>query len=190
MKAIWRYLLPTDADVWQRGQAGLVIVTCLGIVGAAWGLIMTWLVSGDLEGSTAVAGLVFTFMLGGLLTLNRQRPALALWLLVVLLLLLITLDVSSYGMGEPGAAAFFLPVVLAACGLGLRAGVVAAGVSTAVIWLTAVGAALNWYTPAALYEESHLTFNAPFFTVLLWVVALLVGYWARFLKSSRSSLWT
>lgn len=177
------HLLPPIADPWLRGQAGLVMVTCLGIGGAAWSLVLAWLISGDLEGETAVAALIFTLILGGLLALTRHRPVIALWLLVGLLLLLITLDVSSYGLGSPAAASFFLPVTLAACGLGLGAGLVVAGVSTAVIWLTAIAAALNWYTPYVVYEESHLTFTAPFLTVLIWVIALLVGYWIRFLHA-------
>lgn len=187
MKQVWRSLLPPGEDAWQRGQASLVVVACLGVAAAAWGLVLAWLVSGDLEWETAVASLVFTLLLVGLLAVNRRRPSLALWLLVSLLLLLITLDVSSYGLGEPGAAAFFLPLALAACGLGLRAGLVTAGVSTAVVWLTAVGAALNWYMPETAYQESHLTFTAPFFTVLFWVVALMIGYWVQFLRTLGNS---
>jgi hypothetical protein len=40
---------------------------------------------------------------------------------------------------------------------------------------------MPWYEPYTLFEESHLTFNAPFYTVIFVLVALIAGSWSRHL---------
>jgi len=50
LRTAWEWLLPDTADALARGRAGLVIATCPGLDGVVAGLILTWLLSGDLQG--------------------------------------------------------------------------------------------------------------------------------------------
>ena len=176
-------LLPDTDDTLLRGRAVLVVVTCLGLMVMVLALILTWLVSGDLQGETVAAVLIFSLILGGIAALARTgRVRLAIWLLVILLVVLITADVAAFGLGSPAAAAYFVPVVLAACGSGLVAGIGVALFGSIAVWMIAWSASVRWYEPWIAFETSHLTFNAPFFTALLLLVALFVGFWARLMS--------
>ena len=171
-----------NQDWFESGRTKLLLWTCGGLIVSAWALVLVWLISGDLEWETAVAGVVFTLVLVGLGWLARNgRSRAATWILVGLLMVLIALDSSSFGLSSPGAAAFVMPVVLAACGLGLWSGLGTALVATAVTWLVAWGTTAGWYEPYGLVEISHLTFNAPFYSVVLLVTAVIVGGWSRYL---------
>ncbi|MBE2198748.1 MAG: hypothetical protein IAE79_09070 [Anaerolinea sp.] len=144
-------------------------------------LILTWLISGDLEGATVVAALVVTAVLAGFIWLARQgRSKLAIWLLIGLLFLLITADTIGYGLGSPAAAAYFIPIILAACGLGVAAGLGIAALASALVWGTAVAAQAGRYTPEIPFDLWHLTFSAPLFMVLFGLLALVVGLWTRY----------
>lgn len=185
-KGIWEWLLPATKDALTRGRAGLVIATCLGLTVAVVGLILTWIVSGDLQGETVVAGAVLIAVLAGLGALARAgRALLATWLLVILLTLLTTADVAAYGMASTASAGFMVPIVLAACGLGLWPGLVIATFSAAVAWLLAWAENAGWYEPLLPPDISHLTFDAPALTVLFLLVALIVGLWTRHLGQDR-----
>ncbi|MBE2223236.1 MAG: hypothetical protein IAF02_16965 [Anaerolineae bacterium] len=171
-------------DWLNAGRTKLLIWTCGGLIAAAWSLVLVWLISGDLEWETAVATVVLTLILVGIGLLARNgRSRAATWILVGLLMVLIALDSSSFGLSSPGAAAFVLPVVLAACGLGLWPGLGVALAATAVVWLTAWATTAGWYEPYGLVEISHLTFNAPFYSVVFLVTAVIVGGWTRYLTT-------
>lgn len=173
-----------DEGILEKGAARLVVATCLGLAAAVVFLVVAWLVSGDLMIETVVAGLVLIVVLGGLALLARRgRARLANWLLLGLLLVLISLDAGAYGLGSPAAAAYVLPVLLAACVVGLWAGLLVAALGAAGVWLMAIAAGAGWYEPYVAYEVSHLTFTAPFLTVLLVLAALIVGWWNRYLRS-------
>ena len=134
---------------------------------------------------TAVASTALSIVLVGIGLLARNgRSRVAIWILVGLLMVMIALDSSSFGLSSPGAAAFVLPVVLAACGLGLWSGLGTALVATAVTWLVGWGTTAGWYEPYALVDISHLTFNAPFYSVVLLVTAVIVGGWSRYLTQT------
>ncbi|MGD9099640.1 MAG: hypothetical protein PVF45_04105 [Anaerolineae bacterium] len=181
LKSAWEWLLPDTDEVLVRGRAGLVIATCLGLAAAVLALILTWLVSGDLEFVTAVGNLVFGSVLAGIAALARSgRVGLATWLLVVLLLALVSVDAAAFGLGSPACAGYFVPIVLAACGIGLLAGIGVALLASVVVWVIAWGASAEWYELLISFETSHLTFNAPFYTVLFLLVALMVGFWVRY----------
>jgi len=187
-KRLWTWLLPDDGDALVRARAGLVVATCLGLMAATLALILTWLISGDLQLETVGAGLVLALLLAGLIALARGgRVSLATWLLVALLALLTTLDAAAFGLGSPASAGYLVPIVLAACGLGLWAGLGAALLGSAAVWLVAVGASAGWYEPYILFDESHLTFNAPFYTVIFCLVALLAGSWSQHLGAIAQS---
>ncbi len=178
LKLFWTSLLPNTTDFLEHGRAGLVATTCLGLITAMAVLILTWLISGDLEWETAVAGTVMSLILVGFIILARNgRSRLALWLLSGLLFLLITSDAVSFGLGSPAAAAYFVPIVLVACGIGLWGGLGMAAAGGTAVWLIAEAAAAGRYMPEIPYEEWHLTFIAPLFIVLFFLVALIVGYW-------------
>lgn len=172
-------------DEWlNTGRAKLVFWSCGGLAAAGWALVLVWLISGDLQWETAVATAIFTAILAGIALLARSgRSRAALWVLVVLLMLLMTADSGSFGLASPAAAAFVLPILLAACGLGFRSGMGVASAATAVVWLVGWGTTAGWYEPYGLVEISHLTFNAPFYSVVFLVTAVIVGGWARYLTT-------
>ncbi len=177
------WLLPRSADALARGRAGLVIATCLGLAIAMLALLLVWLISGDLQVETVAGTLIFILVLAGIAALARGgRARLAAWALIILLVLLITVDAASFGLGSPAAAAYFVPVVLAACSVGLVAGIGVALFGSAATWVIAWGTLSGWYQPFLPAEPSHLTFNAPLYTVLLLLVALIVGSWSRYLS--------
>jgi hypothetical protein len=180
LKTIWEWLLPATDDPLLRGQAGLVVVTSLGLIILLLLLDLTWLITGDLAGETVLVGLVFSLMLAGLVALARTgRARLATWLLVGLLLAYTTLDASAFGLGSPAAAACFIPILLAACGLGLGAGLGVALYCAALVWLIATAGYAGWYEPWIAFDVSHLTFNAPFLSLFFLLAALLAGFWSR-----------
>lgn len=177
------WLLPRSADALARGRAGLVVAACLGLAIAMLGLLLVWLISGDLQVETVVGMLVFVLVLAGIAALARGgRPRLAAGVLILLLVLLVTVDAGSYGLGSPAAAAYFVPVVLAACSVGFLAGIGVALFGSAATWVIAWGTTAGWYQPFLPAEPSHLTFNAPLYTVLFVLVALIVGSWSRYLS--------
>ena len=181
--------MPNTTDFLERGRAGLIVITCLGLIMAMAALILTWLISGDLEWETAVAGTIMGCILVGFIILARNgRSQLALWLLSCLLFLLITSDAASFGLGSPAAAAYFVPIVLVACGIGLWGGVGMAVAGGTAVWLIAGAAAAGRYTPEIPYEEWHLTFIAPLFTILFFLVALIVGYWMNYTSKAMKKI--
>jgi hypothetical protein len=170
-------------DDWlNTGRTKLVFWTCGGLIVAACALVLVWLISGDLEGETAVATAILSAILVGINLLARNgRSRVAIWILVGLLMLLIVIDTSSFGLSAPGSAAFVIPIVLAACGLGLWSGIGTALTATAVVWLVAWATTAGWYEPYGLVEISHLTFNAPFYSVVFMITAVIVGSWMQYL---------
>lgn len=170
----------------QMARRQLVRFGCAALVLAMTVVILTWLISGDLEGETVLVGAIFALLLGGLAVLAGPRPRLALGLLAALLGLLVTADVFAYGLGEIGSVAYLLPVLLMACGLGFWPGLAAAALASALVWLAALGAAQGWLQPFTPYQLSHLTFNAPVLMVVFFLCAFLVGFWQRALNRAVS----
>ena len=181
LKSAWEWLLPRTDDRQVRIRAGLVIGACLGVVAACVLIIVGWAVTGTLEDwETIVAAVVLAGLLAGIVFLARAgRVRLAAWLLVGLLALLIAADIAEYGLGSPTAAAFCIPIVLAACALGLWAGLGVAAFASLAVWLVAAAGMAGWYTPLTLADISHLSFEAPVMTVIFLAVAGLVGGWIR-----------
>lgn len=183
LRILWTRLLPDTENVWARGRAGLVTATCIGLAGAMIALVLTWLISGDLQWETVVATTVFTAILAGIVALSRSgRTLLAVWLLVGLLTVLMTVDVIPYGLGSPSVAGYVIPIVLAACGIGLRAGLAVAGIGSATAWLVAWATTTSLYEPWEPVHISHLTFTAPAMTVIFFLTALVVGFWTYYLR--------
>lgn len=178
-------LLPDTDDLLLRGRAGLVMSICTALAAAVFALILTWLISGDLEGETVIAGIIFSLLMGGIIFLaHHGRAALASWILIILLMLLITLDASSYGLGEPGAAAYIIPILVAICTVGFWAGMVTAIFASLAVWLIAWAPLAGWFAFPEASEISHLTFNAPFYTVVFILCALIAGLWAKYLSQN------
>jgi hypothetical protein len=178
-------MLPTTESTLARGRAGLVLATSLALGGAIAFLILAWLVSGDLQWETVMAGIVFIALLAGVAALARVgRIAAATWALVGLLTLAITADVVPFGVGSLAAAGYVIPIVVAACGLGLAAGLGIAAFGAAVAWLVAWATTAGWYQPLVPPEISHLTFNAPALTVIFGILALVAGLWTQYLSEA------
>jgi lysylphosphatidylglycerol synthetase-like protein (DUF2156 family) len=189
MMAWYKWLLPDTDDVLKRGRAGLVIATCLGLIVAIVALLLIWVISGELESDTPLAAAVLIALLMGIGALARVgRVSLAMWMLVILLTLLITADAAFYGVGSVSASGYILPIVLAACGIGLMAGLGVAAVASLIAWLLAWGEVAGWYTPALPPASYHLTLNAPVLTVLFLLVALIAGAWTRRLSRALAML--
>jgi hypothetical protein len=159
-------------------QARIVTAACLGIGLAVIAIIGGWAISGTLtDWETVVGGVIFIAILGGLsLLVRRGRPALAAWLLAGLLFLIISADVSYYGLGSPSAMAFLLPVMLLACTLGLKPGLSAAALAAVVVFGVAWGSLNGILTVNIPVDESHLSYNAPVISVILIFCAGLTGF--------------
>jgi hypothetical protein len=157
------------------------------LVAATLFLLLTWLVSGDLQGITVLASLLlFAVLAVPLLLVRRGRVRAALWFLVGLLAFLVTADVVAYGVATPAPAAFVLPVLLAGCGLGLGPGLTVAALGSGVVWAVAWAASTGRLSPGEPFEAFHLTFNAPVVTVLLALTALIAGTWGEYVKHALS----
>ncbi|MBN2084255.1 MAG: hypothetical protein JW748_03455 [Anaerolineales bacterium] len=163
----------------ERRIAMLVILTCAAIVLGALALILAWIASGDLELETvAAAGILFLILAGlGLLSLRGGGRA-ALVILAVLLFLLTAADLTEYGLHTSMASAFLIPILLIACGLGMRAGIGAALVCAAYGWLLAAAENAGWIAVPYPVDISHLTFDAPALTVIYLLCAVIAGYGA------------
>jgi len=164
----------------ETRSTGLILLTCAALATALVAVLLVWLISGDLEGTTVIGGLVFVALLGGIAALARKgRVKLAAWLLVALMGLLVLADSAAFGLGSPSIIAYLIPMVAALCALGFAAGIAVTLVGCAVIWLIAIAGWFQWYQPWAGFAESHLTYNAPVLTVIFLLVAVMIGWWNR-----------
>jgi len=142
-------------------------------------LIITWAVSGDLELETvAAAGVLFIILAGLVLLALRGRGRAALLILAALIFLLVAADLTEYGLHSSMAAAFLIPILLMACGLGMRAGFAAALGCSAFGWLLAAAENAEWVAVPYPVDISHLTFDAPALTVVFLLCAAIAGYGA------------
>jgi hypothetical protein len=171
------FTLPEDPGA--RRVAMLVILTCAAIALGALALIITWIVSGDLELETvAAAGILFLILAGLVVLALRGGGRAALLILAVLLFALVAADLSEYGLHSSMASAFLIPILLAACGLGMRAGFAAALACSAFGWLLAGAENAGWIATSYPADISHLTFDAPALTVVFLLCAAIAGYGA------------
>lgn len=168
-------------SLYTSTQTRITIATCIGVAVAILSIILFWAITGTLEDwETVVAGGVLLALLAGIAFLaHKGRVALADWLLVGLLALLVSADLPYYGVGTPSAAAYVLPIVLAARLLGFWPGMGVAGFSAVVVWLIAWATTSGLYPVEAAVDISHLTFNAPALTIIFGLTALIVGYRAK-----------
>jgi hypothetical protein len=169
-----RFALPDNPGA--RRFAMLVIITCAAIALGTLALIVTWIASGDLQLETiAAAGGLFLILAGLVMLALRGGGRAALLLLAVLLFILVAADVTEYGLHTSMVAAFLIPILLIACGLGMRSGIGAALICSAFGWLLAVGENAGWITVPYPVEISHLTFDAPALTVVFLLCAVIAG---------------
>jgi len=181
LRPIRHWATLATGDRLERGRATLIIASCLGLAAAVLAMLLVWWISGDLQAVTVAGILAFILLLVGIAALAwGGRATLAAGLLVALLALLILVDAAAFGLGSPAAASYVVPVVLAACTLGLAPAIGVALFGSVAVWLIAWAASAVWYQPLIPFAPSHLTFNAPLFTVLFWLVALIVGSWSRY----------
>lgn len=173
--------LPNTSNSLLLGRAKLILATCVGLILAVWGLVLVWLLSGDLQIETVIVMIIFSAILLGLVWVSRSgRVMLAAWLLIVLLGLAILSDFTYYGLGAPGIFAFVLPIVLAACLIGLAGGMITAVVGTLIVWGVTVAAQQGWLDLAVPFQLDHLTFSAPLISIVFLLTALIVGWWSRY----------
>ena len=173
--------LPVTTDPLLTGRAKLILATCAGLIIAVWSLVLMWLLSGDLQAVTVIVAIAFSVMLLCIMVVSRSgRTALAAWLLIVLLGLVTVFDATYYGIGAPDIVVFVLPIVLAACLIGLAAGMIMAVLGAIVTWGLAVGAMQGWLEVAIPFQIDHLTFYAPVISIIFLLTALIVGWWSRY----------
>ncbi|MGB7538709.1 MAG: hypothetical protein WBM17_09235 [Anaerolineales bacterium] len=179
MKARLQRIFPLPNEPAARRIAMLVIITCAAIVLGALALILTWIVSGDLQLETvAAAGILFLILAGLVLLALRGRERAALVILAVLLFILVAADLTESGLHTSMAAAFLIPILLIACGLGMRAGIGAALICSGFGWLLAAAENGGWMAVPYPIDISHLTFDAPALTVVFLLCAAIAGYGA------------
>ena len=157
------------------------MATCLGLSAAIGFILIFWIVSRSLEQvETVFAGIILIALFGGIGALAKAgRATAALWLLTGFLLVLVTLSLVGYSIASTTSAAYVLPILLAACGLGLKAGLGAAGVSVACAWGLAWGEVSGWLPVSTAPDISRLTFDAPALTVIFLLTALIAGVWSQ-----------
>jgi hypothetical protein len=171
------FTLPEESNA--RRIAMLVIITCAAIMLGASALILTWIVSGDLQLETvAAAGALFLILAGLVLLAVRGGGRAALGTLAILLFFVVAADLTEYGLHTSMAAAFLIPILLIACGLGMRAGIGAALICSAFGWLQAAAENAGWINVPYPVDISHLTFDAPALTVVFLLCAVIAGYGA------------
>jgi hypothetical protein len=107
--------------------------------------------------------------------------------LVALLTLIVTAVVVTYGLGSISASGYELPILLAACTLGLLGGLALAAIGAALVLVLAWGERAGRRRPLLPTHIHHLTFNAPTLTVLFLLTALIGGVWTSYLLQLLST---
>ncbi len=177
--------LPREAGA--RRMAMLVIITCAAIAAGAALLILTWIVTGDLETETVAAAAVLFLILAGIVLLAlRSGQRAALIVLSALLFILVAADLAWYGLHASMASALLIPVLLLSCGPGMRAGIAGALVCSAYGWLLAAAENAHWIAVPYAVDISHLTFDAPALTVIYLMFAVIAGYGTDSLRNKES----
>ncbi|MBN1660897.1 MAG: hypothetical protein JXA93_21050 [Anaerolineae bacterium] len=176
-------LLPAAGPV-ARGRAAMVITMALALSICIWAIILFWFATGDLESMTVLLGLVLSLLLIGTAALARIGHTLrAAWCLVLLLLVLVVLNTASYGLGTGAESGYAVPLVLVACTLGLHPTLLVTSISIVSVWVIAAAGAAGWYEPLEPFASWHLTFSAPFLTILFILVAVPAALWSDHLRN-------
>jgi len=159
-------------------QARIVMAACLGLSLAVVAIVGGWAVTGTLtDWETVVGGVILLAVLAGLAVLARRgHPGWAVGLLTGLLFILISADLTYYGLGSPSAMAYLLPVLLISCTFGLRPGLGAAALAAGLVFGVAWASLHGLLEVAIDVTESHLSYNAPVISVILLLSAGLSGY--------------
>jgi hypothetical protein len=176
-----RRWLPNTTDPLLAGRAKLILATCVGLILAVWGFVLTWSISSDLQAVTVAVAIAFSLMLLSVAVVSRSgRITLAAWALTVILGLVTIYDTAYYGIGAPDIVFFVLPIILAACLIGLTVSMIMAVIGAIVTWGLAVGAMQGWLQMAIPFQMDQLTFNAPLISIVFLLTALIVGWWSRY----------
>ncbi len=167
----------SPAGMIQQIRARIITVACLGVGLAVIAIVGGWALTGTLtDWETVVGGVFILGILTGLVALARKgRPGLAAGLLAGMLFLLVSADVTYYGLGSPSAMAFLLPVLLVALVFGLVPGLSAAALAAVVVFGVAWASLNGMIIVETLVDESHLSYNAPVISVILLFCAGLAG---------------
>lgn len=173
--------LPNTTDPLLNGRARLILMACVGLILAVWGLALTWLISGDQEIETVIVAIVFSIVLLGIVAVSHSgRIMLAAWLLIVLLGMVVLSDFVYYGLGAADIFAFILPIILASCLTGLVGGMLTAVGGVLATWGTAIAAMQGWLKVLTPFQMDHLTFNAPLISIVFLLTALIAGWWSHY----------
>lgn len=177
---IWNLVLPPGENALLQIRAGLIVIVCLAFALIALLLVMTWLLSGDLQKKTvwAAAGFMVFLLTAGLLAYLTYWQ-LASWLLIIVLIVISAADTYAFTVASPLSILYVIPVLIAAFNLGLLTSILIASLAVAFIWLSALAELTEWYNPQIPKARSHRTFNAPVLTVMLLTVALMSGLWSQ-----------
>ncbi|MBN2386240.1 MAG: hypothetical protein JXB85_04415 [Anaerolineales bacterium] len=176
MPARNRLALPIS-DPETRRRAQVIILTAAWMAVACALMIAWWILTSSLESIyTALAAGILCLLLGGIIVLAcRERVTLAGWLLVSLTTLLVFAASSGYGLGTPSTAGYLIPIVLAGLVLGSRAGYAVTAACVLAVWGVGAAAWQGWFEPWIPFDISHLTFNAPLYSLLFALIAVMVG---------------
>lgn len=185
LNATWDWLLPTTGDAVLRGRAGLVMLACVGLASAVVVLMAVWAITRDLERNTVAAFSLFILALLGIgVSAHNGAVSLAAWALVGLLLPILMFDVFRYGVGSLSASACVIPIILAACSLGMWPALGLATLASGAIWILAWGEQSGAIRPRLEQNTFHLTFSAPGLMVLFLLTAFITGVWSDYLSQA------
>lgn len=155
----------------------VVTVTGIGIIAAALGFVLFWIVTRSLETYvTLAAAIVISLLAGGIILLaQRGYTPLAAWLLAGFVFLLNAANVYQYGISSTSSAAFLISIIIVALAIGPVQGYILTGLSLACIWGVGYAASSGALKTEIPYQVSHLTFDAPFLTIFFILIAVMVG---------------
>lgn len=179
-------LIPQYYSQLEQMRATTVLVTSFAIGGAMILLVLYWLITKSFETiKTIFVVLIIIFLLGVCIVLVMQgQLVLGSWLLVALMILMNFSNMALYGVGTSSSAAYLIPVVLAMFCIGPNAGFGTALLGSIFVFAIPILQSKGYVKSLLPYSVSNLTFDAPVLTLIYLLVAILVGTWADFSKST------
>lgn len=180
--------LPSSENFVTQGQAILIIMLCLVLIAATLFLLLSWIVSRDLQSNTVGVALFYVMFLSWIASLPRTgNVLLAGGLLIGLLLSTLIFITIHYGVSSPSVTAFLLPIVISTVVLNTAVGFAVTLCCILFIWLAAFVEHQGWRKPMLPVSRDNLTFKAPMFTVIFTAVFILIGGWTDYLMVNIGS---
>lgn len=174
--------LPASENILFQGQAMIIIMLCMVLIFATGFLLLSWIISRDLQTNTIVVSIFYIACLVWIAYLpSVGNVFLAGSLLIGLLLITLMFTTIHYGVSSPSVSAFLLPIIVSILILNTTIGFFVTLSTILFIWLTAFAELRGWRTPLLPVNRDNLTFKAPLFTVIFTAVFIMLSGWNNYL---------